>query len=164
HDYPSPQWRRSYRRRTSSERSFSTIKDPAGNNIGRGWCRLTGLTPLTLWIACLLTVRNQHILTTFQARQDHNARPAPPGLPPPAAPPPPPPRPPHHSAPPPPPPPPPPRHTHAPQPRAAATQPIITTTAAPAPCPRNRHKRQPRARRPRPRAHKHRRTRMSDPN
>jgi hypothetical protein len=82
HDYPSPQWRRSYRRRTSSERSFSTIKDPAGNNIGRGWCRLTGLTPLTLWIACLLTVRNQHILTTFQARQENNARRAAAGLPP----------------------------------------------------------------------------------
>ena len=82
HDYPSPQWRRSYRRRTSSERSFSTIKNPAGNNIGRGWCRLTGLTPLTLWIACLLTVRNQHILTTFQARQENNARRAAAGLPP----------------------------------------------------------------------------------
>jgi len=28
-----------------------------------------GLTPLTLWIACLLAVRNQRILATFQARQ-----------------------------------------------------------------------------------------------
>ncbi|MGE5288561.1 MAG: hypothetical protein ACM3ML_15455, partial [Micromonosporaceae bacterium] len=82
HDYPSAAWRRSYRRRTSSKRSFSTIKDPAGNNIGRGWCRLMGLTPLALWITCPLVIRNQHILTTFPARQDDNARRAAAGLPP----------------------------------------------------------------------------------
>jgi hypothetical protein len=36
----------------------------------------------TLWIACLLVIRNQRILTTFQARQDDNARRAAAGLPP----------------------------------------------------------------------------------
>jgi hypothetical protein len=82
HDYPSPAWRRSYRRRTSAERGFSTIKDPASNNIGRGWCRQTGLTPLTLWIACLLAVRNQRILDACNARQQDNARRAASGLPP----------------------------------------------------------------------------------
>ena len=46
HDYPSPQHRRSYARRTGAERTFSTIKDPATTSIARGWCRLTGLTPL----------------------------------------------------------------------------------------------------------------------
>ena len=46
HDYPSPGWRRSYTRRTGSERTFSTIKDAASNDIARGWCRLMGLTPL----------------------------------------------------------------------------------------------------------------------
>jgi hypothetical protein len=82
HDYPSPAHRRSYNRRTSAERTFSTIKDPATTSIARGWCRLTGLTPLTLWIACLLTVRNQRILATYNARQADNAQRAAKGLPP----------------------------------------------------------------------------------
>jgi hypothetical protein len=82
HDYPSPQWRRSYRRRTAAERLNATIKDTATTSIARGWCRLTGLTPLTLWIACLLAVRNQRILAAYDARQDDNARRAAAGLPP----------------------------------------------------------------------------------
>ncbi len=82
HDYPSPAHRRSYARRTGSERTFSTIKDPATTSIARGWCRLTGLAPLYLWLACLLTVRNQRILDAFEARQADNARRAAAGLPP----------------------------------------------------------------------------------
>jgi hypothetical protein len=39
HDYPSPQWRRSYRRRTAAERVNATIKDTATTSIARGWCR-----------------------------------------------------------------------------------------------------------------------------
>jgi hypothetical protein len=81
HDYPSAAHRRSYARRTGAERTFSTAKDPASNNIARGWCRL-GLTPLMLWLACLLTIRNQRILTTWTARQDDTARRAAAGLPP----------------------------------------------------------------------------------
>jgi hypothetical protein len=72
HDYPSPGHRRSYARRTSAERTFSTIKDPATTSIARGWCRLTGLTPLALWLACLLTVRNQRILAAHDTRQAGN--------------------------------------------------------------------------------------------
>jgi hypothetical protein len=82
HDYPSPQWRRSYRRRTAAERVNATIKDTATTSIARGWCRLTGLAPLTLWIACLLAIRNQRILAAWDARQDDNARRAAAGLPP----------------------------------------------------------------------------------
>ena len=82
HDYPSPAWRRSYTRRTGAERTFSTIKDAASNDIARGWCRLMGLTPLALWLACLLAVRNQRILAAFAARQQDNARRAATGLPP----------------------------------------------------------------------------------
>ena len=52
HDYPSAAHRRSYARRTAAERGFSTIKDPASNTISRGWCRLMGLTPPALWLAC----------------------------------------------------------------------------------------------------------------
>jgi hypothetical protein len=80
HDYPSAAHRRSYARRTGAERTFSTAKDPASNNIARGWCRLMGLTPLMLCLACLLIIRNQRILIAWTARQDDNARRAAAGL------------------------------------------------------------------------------------
>ena len=82
HDYPSADWRRSYARRTAAERANATIKDTASNNIARGWIRLMGLTPLMLWLACALAVRNQRILTAWDARQKENARRAAAGLPP----------------------------------------------------------------------------------
>jgi hypothetical protein len=82
HDYPSKEHRRSYARRTGAERTFSTAKDPASNNIARGWTRLMGLAPITLWLACLLAVRNQRILTAWDTRQADNARRAAAGLPP----------------------------------------------------------------------------------
>ena len=82
HDYPSAAHRRSYARRTGAERTFSTAKDPATNNIARGWTRLMGLTPVTLWLACLLAVRNQRILTAWNARQADDTRRAAAGLPP----------------------------------------------------------------------------------
>ena len=81
HDYPSAAHRKPYARRTGAERTFSTAKDPASNNIARGWTRLTGLTPIMLWLACLLAVRNQRILTAWDARQADNARRATAGLP-----------------------------------------------------------------------------------
>jgi hypothetical protein len=74
HDYPSPLWRLSYRRCTAAERVNATIKDTATTSIARGWCRLAGLAPLTLQIACLLAIRNQRILAAWNARQDDNAR------------------------------------------------------------------------------------------
>jgi len=82
HDYPSREHRRSYARRTGAERTFSTAKDPATNNIARGWCRLMGLAPLTLFTATLLIVRNQRILAAWNTRQEENARRAARGLPP----------------------------------------------------------------------------------
>ena len=82
HDYPSAAWRRSYARRSGAERGFSTVKDPAGNDISRGWCRLMGLAPLTLFTATLVVVRNQRILAAWDARQEENARRAARGLPP----------------------------------------------------------------------------------
>jgi hypothetical protein len=82
HDYPSAAHRRSYARRTGAERGFATAKDPASNNISRGWCRLMGLTPLLLTITCLLIVRNQRILTAWNTRQEDNQRRAAQGLPP----------------------------------------------------------------------------------
>jgi hypothetical protein len=70
HDYPSAAWRISYRRRTAAERLNAAIKDSAVNSIDRGWIRLTGVTPLMLWLACLMVVRNQRIQTACQARQE----------------------------------------------------------------------------------------------
>jgi hypothetical protein len=82
HDYPSAAWRRSYARRTGAERGFATTKDPATNNISRGWCRLMGLTPLMLFTTTLLTARNQRILAAWNTRQEDTQRRAAAGLPP----------------------------------------------------------------------------------
>jgi hypothetical protein len=82
HDYPSAAWRRSYARRTGAERGFATAKDPATNDITRGWCRLMGPAPLMLFTAVLLVVRNQRILAAWNARQEETQRRAAAGLPP----------------------------------------------------------------------------------
>jgi hypothetical protein len=82
YDYPSAGHRRSYARRTGAERGFATAKDPATNDISRGWCRLMGLAPLLLFSATLLIVRNQRILTAWNARQEENKRRAAAELPP----------------------------------------------------------------------------------
>jgi hypothetical protein len=74
HDYPSKEHRVSYARRTGSERTFSTVKDPATNDIARGWCRLMGVAALTLFLACLFVVRNERILDAFEARCADDAR------------------------------------------------------------------------------------------
>ncbi len=81
HDYPSAAWRRSYARRTGAERGFATAKDPATNDISRGWCRLMGLAPLMLFTTTVLIVRNQRILNAWTARQEENQRRAAAGLP-----------------------------------------------------------------------------------
>jgi hypothetical protein len=82
HDYPSAAHRRSYARRTGAERGFATAKDPATNDITRGWCRLMGLAPLMLFTTTLLIIRNQRILHAWNARQEENQRRAAAGLPP----------------------------------------------------------------------------------
>ena len=82
HDYPSAAWRRSYARRTGAERGFATAKDPATNDISRGWCRLMSLTPLMLFVTTLLIVRNQRILAAWNTRQEQTQRRAAAGLPP----------------------------------------------------------------------------------
>lgn len=82
HDYPSQAHRYSYARRTAAERSFSTAKDPASNDISRGWCRLMGLTANSLFPPALIVVRNERILTAFETRQADNQRRHAAGLPP----------------------------------------------------------------------------------
>jgi hypothetical protein len=69
HDYPSKAHRLSYNRRSAAERTYATVKDPASNDISRGWCRLMGLTGPSLFLACLFIARNVRIADAFDARQ-----------------------------------------------------------------------------------------------
>jgi hypothetical protein len=69
HPYPSVAWRRSYGRRTAAERTNATIKDPATNDVARGWCRLAGLAPITVFLACALVVRNIRVEDSFEIRE-----------------------------------------------------------------------------------------------
>ena len=55
-------------------RKWPWAKDPASNDISRGWCRLMGLTAITLFTACLLTVRNERVLRAFTTRQADNTQ------------------------------------------------------------------------------------------
>lgn len=80
HPYPSAAHRSSYTRRSGAERANSTIKDPASNNVAPGWCRLMGLVPMTLMLACLMVVRNGRVLDSFAARQADDERRAARGL------------------------------------------------------------------------------------
>jgi hypothetical protein len=82
HDYPSPEHRRSYARRSAAERTYSTVKDPATNDLSRGWCRITGLTGISLLTATVFIARNLRIADAFAARQAENERRAANGLPP----------------------------------------------------------------------------------
>jgi hypothetical protein len=82
HDYPSPEHRHSYKRRTAAERTFSTLTDRATNDLSRGWCRLIGLTPNALFTATALIARNIRINDAFAAREAENHRRATCGLPP----------------------------------------------------------------------------------
>lgn len=80
HDYPSAAHRSSYNRRTAAERTFATLTDRATNDLSRGWCRLTALTPIALFIATALTARNIRVADAFNTRQAENQRRAANGL------------------------------------------------------------------------------------
>jgi hypothetical protein len=82
HDYLSSSWRRSYARRSAAERSNARIKDPATIDVARGWCRVMGLTPMCLFLACALVTRNLAVIDAFEARRAEDRRRAATGLPP----------------------------------------------------------------------------------
>ena len=82
HDYPSPKHRASYTRRSAAERAFSTVKDPATNDLTKGWCRITGLTGIALLTVTVFIARNLRIHDAHTARQTHNAQRQTDGLPP----------------------------------------------------------------------------------
>lgn len=81
HDYPSKAHRRSFGRRTGVERAYSTLKDPASTDIGRGWCRLMGLCAITLFVDCAVVVRNARVTGAFEERRRDEARRRAAGLP-----------------------------------------------------------------------------------
>jgi len=75
HDYPSAAHRRSYGRRSGAERANSRLKDPAGINVSaRGWCKLLGLVPLSLFLACACVVVNFSLVDAFEAKEADRAR------------------------------------------------------------------------------------------
>ena len=75
HDYPSAAWRSSYGRRSAVERSNSRLKDPAGINVDvRGWCKLMGVTPLGLFLACSCVVVNFGLVDAFERHEITEAR------------------------------------------------------------------------------------------
>jgi len=82
HDYPSPSHRHSYARRSAAERAYATVKDPASNDLSRGWCRLMGLAPIALFAATVFVARNLRVADSFAARQAEEERRAANGLPP----------------------------------------------------------------------------------
>jgi hypothetical protein len=82
HDYPSAEHRRSYARRSAAERAYATVKDPASNDLSRGWCRLTGLAPIALLAASVFVARNMRIADAFAAREAEEERRIAAGLPP----------------------------------------------------------------------------------
>ncbi len=68
HDHPSKAHRRSHARRTAVERSNSRVKNPASIDVAKGWCRLMGLVPISLFFACALVVRNLAISDAITER------------------------------------------------------------------------------------------------
>ena len=74
HDYMGKSWRRSFARRTAVERSNARIKDPATVDVARGWCRVMGLTSMSLFLACALVVRNLAVADAFDARRADDER------------------------------------------------------------------------------------------
>ena len=58
------------------------MKDPASTDITRGWCRVMGVTAITLFVVCAVVVRNIRVTTSFEERSKSDAERAAAGLPP----------------------------------------------------------------------------------
>ena len=80
HDYSGKAWRRSYARRSAAERANARIKDPATVDVARGWCRVMGLAPMSLFLACALVVRNLAVADACDTRRADDERRAAAGL------------------------------------------------------------------------------------
>lgn len=69
HDYPSPQHRVSYHRRSAAERTNASLKDPAQGTLARGFCRLTDLPGIALATTAVVIARNLRTADAFNQRQ-----------------------------------------------------------------------------------------------
>jgi hypothetical protein len=69
HPYPSAAFVNSYARRTSAERAFSGLADPAGEGIRRGWCRLLGTAKNVLAYALGAIAHNIRIVWSKERSQ-----------------------------------------------------------------------------------------------
>lgn len=74
HDYSSAAHRRSYNRRTASERTFAWLADPATIGMRRGWCRLMGRAKNALMFTLGVVVRNVRLAESFEARLAEEVR------------------------------------------------------------------------------------------
>jgi len=74
HPYPSAQHRRSYARRTGSERAFATLKDSSSTDVRRGSCRMMGRTKNLVMLAGAVVVRNMRIIDSFEAARADDER------------------------------------------------------------------------------------------
>ena len=57
------------------------IGHPATIDVGRGWCRVMGLVPMSLFVACALVVRNLAVADAFEQRRADDERRLAAGLP-----------------------------------------------------------------------------------
>jgi hypothetical protein len=69
HDYPSPEHRKSYARRTAAERAYASLADPSVGGIRRGWSRMFGLAKNAIAYALGAVARNLRILDSFEAHK-----------------------------------------------------------------------------------------------
>lgn len=74
HDCPARTLRLSYARRSSAERSKARIEDPGTIDVARGWCRVMGLSPMSMFVACALVVRNLAVEDAFELRTTEGSR------------------------------------------------------------------------------------------
>jgi hypothetical protein len=66
--------------RCTVERTFSTTKDRASTDLTRGWCRVMGVTAISLFAATSYVARNERILDSFYAKRAEDERRAAQGL------------------------------------------------------------------------------------
>jgi hypothetical protein len=74
HPYPSPRHRRSYARRTTAERAYARLADPAGEGVRRGWCRLFGTAKNALMYTLAAVAQNVRIEESRQRQEAAEAR------------------------------------------------------------------------------------------
>lgn len=71
----SPEWKKSYSRRTRVEGSFGVLKSPKSGNIRRGWTHQVGLVKTSLLLAIAVAATNLQLLIAWAKRTGNTADP-----------------------------------------------------------------------------------------